>query len=185
MLLCSVSWPLLRACAVEQSTGNDQQDSPDISRFHKGMGFSECRKPRRYIKAAYVPNLKIWLLSKICLHWKIRGPMKSFQTLLIWDIVHCFFLWHEPIKYKLSLMICLSHFSSTDFRCDLDHSHKGSGSTLSDSYFWPLGALPVLLYSIPLLWEYFIWVLLVSVFQQFGSGPTSTITLLQKYSQTS
>ena len=28
----------------------------------------------------------------------------------------------------------------------LDHSHRGSGSTPSNSYFWPLGVLPVLLY---------------------------------------
>ena len=28
----------------------------------------------------------------------------------------------------------------------LDHSHRGSGSTPSDSYFWPLRVLPVLLY---------------------------------------
>ena len=28
----------------------------------------------------------------------------------------------------------------------MDHSHRGSGSTPSNSYFWPLGVLPVLLY---------------------------------------
>ena len=32
------------------------------------------------------------------------------------------------------------------YLCDLDHSHRGSGSTPSNSYFWPLGVLPVLLY---------------------------------------
>ena len=30
----------------------------------------------------------------------------------------------------------------------LDHSHRGSGSTPSDSYFWLLRVLPVLLYHI-------------------------------------
>ena len=31
-------------------------------------------------------------------------------------------------------------------RCDLDHSHRGSGSTPSNSFFWPPGVLPVQLY---------------------------------------
>ena len=31
-------------------------------------------------------------------------------------------------------------------RCDFDHSHRGSGSTPSNSYFLPPGVLPVLLY---------------------------------------
>ena len=36
-----------------------------------------------------------------------------------------------------------------------------------------------------LLWEYFLWVLPVAVFEQSGSGPTSTIPLLREYSHKS
>ena len=54
----------------------------------------------------------------------------------------------ENLSYDdLSLQGYLkSGTSNMTIRCDLDHSHRGSGSTPSNSYFWPLGVLPVLLY---------------------------------------
>ena len=92
MLCCCVAlvgrYALLRACAVEQSTGSNQQDNPDISRFYEGILVSECLKPRQYIKAASVPSLDTCLPCKICLNITIRGPIECFGFLFIYDRIY-------------------------------------------------------------------------------------------------
>ena len=62
----------------QQSTGH-----PDISRFNEGILFSECLKPRQYIKAASVPSLDTCLPCKICLNITIRGPIECFGSLFM------------------------------------------------------------------------------------------------------
>ena len=61
-------------------------------------------------------------------------------------------------------------------RCDLDDSQSSTGSTPSNSYFWSLGVLPVLLYHccgsyVP-----------VSVFNSSGSTPKGTIPFFWEHS---
>ena len=108
--------------------------------------------------------------------WLICVLFFNMGNLMYWSL--------GTVRKALSLLTFTSNGGINEGRCDFDHSHRGSGSTPSNSYFQPLGVLPVLLYHFcgSTSYEYSQWLFFNStgvvpqvLYHFCGSTPTKVV----------